>query len=232
MAQVQLDTIKLIVENSMRKNGYSGGTIENAWKQVIPTPDGKTVTLQLNLQNLRDSISQSIYDTMSNTLVAGTTSVASIAGTQNVVNASSTTGDVSIYAVLPTNIPNPSPVGPAFPVLPFVLSNINLNYDTTLCPPAAIPVLPPVIGNKGAARMGDPVSINFASDPQFTNLFAQIMISIVLEWQQQGSYVNPTNPWSNSVTAIIAAFGSNPSPSAIEINGVVASGSNSVHIGD
>jgi len=232
MAQLQLDTIKLIVENSMRDNGYGGSAgnpyIENAWKDTFVTPEGQSVTLQLNLQNLRDTISKSIYDTLGNTLVAGTASTGSIPGVQNVINTSELTGDVSIYGVLPSAMPNPNPVGIPYPATPLNLSNINLNYDPILNPPVPVPILPiPAIGLKGAARLGDGIQLNNITDPTFVGLWTVIITAM---------YTADSLPiplfGGAIVSAVNAAYGGPPTPANVSLNGVISESSRTVHIGD
>lgn len=79
MSQIDLNTIQLIVENNMRAVGFQG-QFEQGWKQTITSPNGNTFTQQFNLQTLRDIISKSIVDIMTNAMVGGTISVVDTQG--------------------------------------------------------------------------------------------------------------------------------------------------------
>ncbi len=88
MSQIQLDTIKLIVEKNMRDSGLSGGVMENGWKdsiQIDPTNPASSIDTTFNLQKLRDIISKSILDILTNTQATGTSSFGNISGNQIIV---------------------------------------------------------------------------------------------------------------------------------------------------
>jgi len=78
MASIDEDTVKIIVENSLRKNGFSGivngVNLEQAWKASIPQPNGSSVELTLNLQNMRDAMAQAIVDALTATSATGSIS--------------------------------------------------------------------------------------------------------------------------------------------------------------
>lgn len=145
MSKIDLNTIQLIVENSMRAHGYSGGTIETGWKSNIPIPApppipnagrisqliGQNILSKLppsnfkvsvNLQSLRDSIAQSIYDTLTTTTVYGT------------LSSGMTTGQPSVQ---------------------HVNAGVSINYDVSSNVP------------KNAARINDTVKVNSVSDQDF-----------------------------------------------------------------
>jgi len=79
MSQIDLSTIQLIVENNMRNAGFQG-QFEQGWKQTVTAPDGSTFTQQFNLQTLRDIISKSIVDAMTDAIATGTISVVDVQG--------------------------------------------------------------------------------------------------------------------------------------------------------
>jgi uncharacterized Zn-binding protein involved in type VI secretion len=89
MPQINLNNIKLIVENSMRQNGFGGGDLESGWKQSI-TVNGNEYSNAQNLQKTRDSIAQAIYDTLTALTVTGSLSAGNNTPQSQIVAQSST----------------------------------------------------------------------------------------------------------------------------------------------
>lgn len=140
MADINIDTLRIIVENAMRKNKLGGEitangvtmNLENTWKTTV-TIDGKPYEIPINYQNLRDAIAKSILDSLT---------------------ALSATGQISQG---PDNAPNAQVV--------VTSSDININPVPSLTTPKVnINTLDPL---KGAARLNDGVTISALSDPIF-----------------------------------------------------------------
>jgi hypothetical protein len=227
MSQMQSGTIQLIVENAMRKNGYSGGAMEDAWKDVITTPDGTKVDIPVNLQNLRDSITQAIFDSLTTVTAKGIPTVLSIPGKQIIEHVNT---DISIFATSypPTPSTTVFPFVPPTPNFPLLLSNINLNYDPEYYPMTPIKTLPvPLQSTKGAARLGDSTQINVLTDPIFISLWVTVLNAL---------YVADTSPvpifGGTMAAAIILYYGGPPTPFNVQVSGIIAGASSTVHIGD
>jgi hypothetical protein len=94
MANIEIDKIRLIVEKNMRDLGLGEGKLEVGWKKAIPLPDGTAISQDLNLQTLRDIISLSIFDILTNTNPVGTYSVDNTKGSQTLNHVSS---DINIF---------------------------------------------------------------------------------------------------------------------------------------
>lgn len=87
MPALDLNTVKLIVENSMRQNGF-GGDLEAGWKQSINVNNQEFTNTQ-NLQKTRDSIAQAIFDTFTAITVGGSLSTGNATPQQQIVVPSS-----------------------------------------------------------------------------------------------------------------------------------------------
>lgn len=142
MANIDMGTLQIIVENAMRKNKM-GGTItangvtmdfEKVWKSQI-TVNGQIIEIPVNYQNLRDAIAKSILDSL--TALAATGAIST--GPVDAPDAQVVVTDSNIN-INPTAIPfTPTP-------------NVNINTVNPL---------------KGAARLGDNITITAISDPAF-----------------------------------------------------------------
>ena len=75
MAVLNKTQLQLIVEKSLRDNGFSGGDAENMWKTTV-----NGVEMPVNLQNLRDAISDAIITTMENSIATGSFSILNTQG--------------------------------------------------------------------------------------------------------------------------------------------------------
>jgi hypothetical protein len=142
MAQIDLQTIQLIVENNIRNAGLQG-QFENGWKQDISSPNGTVYPQQFNLQTLRDIISKSILDALTNNLATGTISTGNVAGTPIVQDISNDVVINSNYASTNSSVV------------------INPNQAYILNPSLAL------LAPKGASRVGDPIVIDLLTDPNF-----------------------------------------------------------------
>lgn len=137
MADINIDTIRIIVENAMRTSKMGGEVkangvtidLENTWKTTVFI-DGKPYDVPINYQNIRDAISQSILDSL--TALSATGKISE--GSNNAPNEQVvvTSSDINI---------NPSDI-----------VNVNINTIDPL---------------KGAARLNDDVLISVVSDPVF-----------------------------------------------------------------
>ncbi len=83
MAQIDLDQIRLIVENNMRNAGFTGD-FENGWKDTIIAGSSQ-IPQPFNLKGLRDIISKSILDALTDAKATGTFSQGNITGIPTVL---------------------------------------------------------------------------------------------------------------------------------------------------
>jgi len=79
--KIILDDIRKVVEYNLRTIAKYQGKFENGWKDTIVGADNVTYTLDINFKHLRDAISQSIYDILTDTLVTGELSQGNTQGT-------------------------------------------------------------------------------------------------------------------------------------------------------
>lgn len=146
MANIDMGTLQVIVENAMRTNKMGGQVtangvtmdFEKVWKTQIEV-NGQIIEIPVNYQSLRDAIAKSILDSLTALSATGAISTGPIdAPNAQVVVTSS---DVNIN---PTAIPfTPKP-------------NVNIN---TIDP------------TKSAARLGDDITI---TDPVFLAWIAAV----------------------------------------------------------
>lgn len=83
MSEINYDNVKLIVENNMREAGFQGN-FENGWKETIVI-DNTNYQQQFNLQGLRDIITKSIVDAITDAKATGTVSTGNIQGNPVVI---------------------------------------------------------------------------------------------------------------------------------------------------
>jgi len=84
MAQIELGNIQKIVEKNMRNLGFEGDH-ERGWQDTIIIPNHAPIEQKFNLQTMRDIISQSIVDALTDTEAQGTVSEGNVPGGQTVV---------------------------------------------------------------------------------------------------------------------------------------------------
>lgn len=88
MSEIDYDTVKIIVENNMREAGFQGN-FENGWKETIVV-DNTAYQQQFNLQGLRDIITKSIVDALTDAKATGSVSTGNIQGVPVVAKDQST----------------------------------------------------------------------------------------------------------------------------------------------